>query len=483
MEASARTVSKILIALSALIGSLAAPSFAFAQAAGGETADEAVDDEPTEKEPPIFCAMPLSSPVQVTPEKRRYLIEYSSISDKGACPSLGENSDKPDRDIKGVALVFDDISLPPSADFTLTISNRAGKSIVLSEDDFSGRRTFTAPYAKNANRASFKFSGGALPTFTIRKVVRLTTEKERGEGFSPSSGTGFKFYSRLKDQVEKDRVLKEQIEPIREATVFLHYFYSEGPGHQDEEKCSGFLVGAREILTNRHCLNNFAYYVKRESTKFNTTGLPCSEIRIYFDIIKYADQAGEAPFVSCDTILKENVDQDWALLRLKMVPDGKNGLRSPLQRTSDADREEEAFVLFYHAGILFIGDDCKILRDERNEKMLDIVGEVISDKRDLKQPGSIVLHYCPTQPGASGSAVVLRQSRKIASLHFASALKKSFQLAKQKDKLRDAVFAADEKLELEVQTYNLSRDIGVVWKAIRPCLTDVNAQPKPCEGE
>ena len=417
-------------------------------------------------EPPVFCAVPLTDTVIVSPDKTRYSISYNNLADGGACPALGDATERPGaRNVLGVELVIEDIVLPENPDFTFTIG-RGDSRIELTHMDFEGNEVLVAPFVKSRYRVRFQLSGTSLPSFTVKSVIRPTTEKERSAGLQPFTGSGYDKYSRLNEGDEL--VLKAHLEPLRIATVFLRYDYPYGPRDRLEEKCSGFLVGKKEILTNRHCLDQFAAHIIQREKHANMTGQKCNEIKVYFDVVHFNQEIGERLPMICEMVVGQNVDQDWAVLRLKSVPPHDGKPRIPLF-PARASENVDAVMLHYWSGVLHVADECSVLRGEKNQVVLDIIE--VEQTTTLNERDTITVHECHTGVGGSGSAVVLRDSLAVVGLHFGAYVDRGDGFLKREERFKKAVLLTDDSLGLSYGPYNLSRNISSIWTSIDPILT------------
>lgn len=151
--------------------------------------------------------------------------------------------------------------------------------------------------------------------------------------------------------------------------------------------CTGFLISANLLITNKHCLQND---VEWRSTQ------------VLFD---YA--TGESTKSSCFTELVTPCDEpdcknlDYAIFRLELTPPG----RVPLQLDSETQ--------------LNIGRDLLIIQHPGGElKQISVLDcKVVPTPPGVQILPNDFVHLCDTKGGSSGSGVIDKKSKKVIGLH------------------------------------------------------------------
>jgi hypothetical protein len=153
-----------------------------------------------------------------------------------------------------------------------------------------------------------------------------------------------------------------------------------------QANCTAFLVGARLLLTNQHCITN--------------------ETELLSTLVDFNyDNTGSTPSgVRLEKIAAQSRELDYALVRLSEDPPGAGRLH--FAPSDEHDRDKQPLLIIQHPG----GQPKHVSMKDCHISGLGLVGVDVSQRSDFG-------HACDTLGGSSGSPVIDWNTRLVVGLH------------------------------------------------------------------
>jgi hypothetical protein len=270
----------------------------------------------------------------------------------------------------GFRLFFDQIQRT-DVPFELRVVSAQGPVDSIPGSDFMMTESF-ASVVYNAGEISLEIKADREPDGLNFRLLDVQ--------FEVSGGQPFAFVGAIDWQNTVDLPTSDRRRELGRSVGRIVFRTEDG----FDSACTGFLISADRLVTNRHCLG---------------TQARCRTATIVFDFLTATDRGEQ---VRCREMLVADADRDMAVVRLDRKLGNDRGALILAQAAPVAERD---VYLVQHPG----GGPQKI----------SIEGCSI-DKVGLTGPHAALTfsHLCDTQGGSSGSPLLDAETHQVVGLHY-----------------------------------------------------------------